>query len=81
MTKRSFRCTRCLVTAAIEVTILFSQVHTTGMDIQHKLDAVAALTLGKDMCLGIFDHETRTSHEGVMGNRQMVHDNLSSQKV
>ena len=28
------------------------QVHTTGMDIQHKLDAVAALTLGKDMRLG-----------------------------
>eukprot|EP00435_Cladocopium_sp_Y103_P005691 s71_g1.t2 len=28
----------------------YDQVHTTGMDIQHKLDAVAALTLGKDMC-------------------------------
>ena len=27
----------------------YGQVHTTGMDIQHKLDAVAALTLGKDM--------------------------------
>jgi len=27
----------------------YDQVHTTGMDIQHKLDAVAALTLGKDM--------------------------------
>ena len=26
-----------------------AEVHTTGMDIQHKLDAVAALTLGKDM--------------------------------
>ncbi|CAE7770562.1 unnamed protein product, partial [Symbiodinium sp. CCMP2456] len=33
----------------------YDQVHTTGMDIQHKLDAVAALTLGKDM--------TRTSHK------------------
>ena len=27
----------------------YDQVHTTGMDIQHKLDALAALTLGKDM--------------------------------
>eukprot|EP00927_Polykrikos_kofoidii_P035876 TRINITY_DN30381_c0_g2_i1.p1 TRINITY_DN30381_c0_g2~~TRINITY_DN30381_c0_g2_i1.p1 ORF type:complete len:3775 (-),score=772.57 TRINITY_DN30381_c0_g2_i1:67-10008(-) len=27
----------------------YDQVHTTGMDIQHKLDAIAALTLGKDM--------------------------------
>jgi len=27
----------------------YDQIHTTGMDIQHKLDAVAVLTLGKDM--------------------------------
>ncbi|CAK9023297.1 unnamed protein product [Durusdinium trenchii] len=27
----------------------YDQIHTTGMDIQHRLDAVAALTLGKDM--------------------------------
>jgi len=27
----------------------YDQVHTTGMDIQHRLDACAALTLGKDM--------------------------------
>lgn len=29
--------------------VFYDQVHTTGMDIQHKPDAVAALTLGKDM--------------------------------
>lgn len=27
----------------------YDQVHTTGMDIQHVLDACAVLTLGKDM--------------------------------
>jgi hypothetical protein len=27
----------------------YDQVHTTGMDIKHSLDATAVLTLGKDM--------------------------------
>eukprot|EP00954_Amorphochlora_amoebiformis_P010951 855391-Amorphochlora_amoeboformis.AAC.1 len=27
----------------------YDQVHTTGMDIKHKLDAIAVLTIGKDM--------------------------------
>src|SRR5690606_17051643 len=27
----------------------YDQIHTTGMDIQHVVNAVAALTLGKDM--------------------------------
>ena len=29
--------------------VFYDQIHTTGMDIQHKLDATAVLTLGKDM--------------------------------
>jgi thiol-disulfide isomerase/thioredoxin len=29
----------------------YDQVHTTGTDLKHKLDAVAAVTLGKDMTL------------------------------
>jgi len=31
--------------------VFYDQVHTTGTDVKHKLDAVAAVTLGKDMTL------------------------------
>jgi hypothetical protein len=32
----------------------YDQVHTTGMDIKHPIDARAAVTLGKDMTLRDF---------------------------
>ena len=35
--------------SADKVVAFYDQVHTTGMDIKHVLNACAVLTLGKDM--------------------------------
>jgi Ca2+-binding EF-hand superfamily protein len=47
-TKRVVKLAQCGIPAEKRFAF-YDQVHTTGMDISHRLDACAALTLGKDM--------------------------------
>jgi len=47
-TKRVVKLAQCGIPAEKRFAF-YDQVHTTGMDISHRLDACAAITLGKDM--------------------------------
>ena len=49
------------------------------MDIQHKLDAVAALTLGKDMCLGRLPSSPATSR-GMGKLLEKIHGDITNLK-